>query len=105
MIIVLGSVTTTADQLAQALAVSQAHVRRARSVPGCIAHAVHIDSEDPLRLVFVEQWTDQAAIWAHVQSAETRAFVQALLACATASSRTSFYQAEEIRRPAPASPG
>ena len=100
MIIVLGSVTASAGGFDQALALSQAHVRRARTVPGCLAHAVHICSENPLRLVFVEQWADQAAIWRHVQSAETRAFVKALVGCATAFTTTRFFDAAEVQRPA-----
>ena len=99
MILVLGSVTTSAAQFHQALALSHAHVRRARTVPGCLSHAVHIDGENPHRLVFVEQWQDQDSIWAHVKSAETRAFVKALSGLATAASPTAFFDAHTIRRP------
>ena len=34
------------------------HVRRSRTEPGCLFHAVHRDVEEPLRLVFVERWVD-----------------------------------------------
>jgi quinol monooxygenase YgiN len=37
--------------------------------PGCISHAVHVDCENPLRLVFIEQWTDRAALLAHFRRA------------------------------------
>jgi len=40
-------------------------VHRSRSEPGCISHAVHVDCENPLRLVFFEQWADRAALLAH----------------------------------------
>ena len=40
-------------------------MHRSRKEPGCISHAVHVDCENPLRLVFVEQWADRAALLAH----------------------------------------
>jgi quinol monooxygenase YgiN len=41
------------------------HVQRSRTELGCVAHAVHTDSENPLKLVFVEKWTDAVALAAH----------------------------------------
>jgi quinol monooxygenase YgiN len=48
-------------------------------------HAVHVDCENPLRLVFIEQWTDRAALLAHFAVPASRNFVraQALAAAAT----------------------
>ena len=43
MIIVTGSVVGQEAHLAQALALSLEHGRRARSEGGCLAHAVHQD--------------------------------------------------------------
>lgn len=82
MIIVLGSVVIQAGQLAQALALGQAHVARSRTEPGCLAHAVHQDIENPLKLVFVEQWADSAALARHFKLAASRDFVAALTALA-----------------------
>jgi quinol monooxygenase YgiN len=58
-------------------------VHRSRKEPGCISHAVHADCEDPLRLVFIEQWADRAALLAHFAVPASRDFVAALrpLAC------------------------
>ena len=100
MIIVLGSLIAAPGKLQDALHISQAHVLRARRVVGCIAHGVHIDAENPDRLVFVEQWANQASIWDHVQSPQTRAFVKALLPCAAHISSTAFFEAVAIQRPA-----
>jgi hypothetical protein len=41
------------------------HVHRSRKEPGCISHAVHVDCENSLRLVFIEQWADRAALSIH----------------------------------------
>jgi hypothetical protein len=55
VIIVAGSVHARPDSIDQVLALSLAHVRRSRTEPGCLAHSVHRDCEDALRLVFIER--------------------------------------------------
>lgn len=104
MIIVLGSIIAAPGKLQEALHISQTHVVRARQVAGCLSHGVHIDSENPERLVFVEQWVDQASIWGHIQSPQTRAFVRALIPCAAHISNTDFFEAAAIQRPAKNTP-
>jgi quinol monooxygenase YgiN len=99
MILVFGSVTARAAQFFDTLALCQKHVQRSRQVQGCLSHAVHIDSENPLRLVFIERWENQDCIWAHVQSPETRAFVRALVGCVTAATRTEFFKTTALQRP------
>jgi quinol monooxygenase YgiN len=96
MIIVLGSVTVRSDSLAQALALSREHVGRSRGEPGCIAHAVHQDAEDPRRLVFVEQWTDRAALQRHFLVPESRNFVKALGALAIGPPSMTIYDATPV---------
>lgn len=65
MIVVLGSVVARVDTIDALRKISLEHVHRSRAEPGCIAHAVHVDSENPLKLVFVEKWKDAAALAAH----------------------------------------
>ena len=65
MIVVTGSVTARVDSFDEVRKLSLEHVRRSRTEPGCISHAVHVDCENPLRLVFFEQWADRAALLAH----------------------------------------
>ena len=62
MIVVTGSVTARQDSFDAVKKLSLEHVHRSRSEPGCISHAVHVDCENPLRLVFIEQWADRAAL-------------------------------------------
>jgi quinol monooxygenase YgiN len=64
MIVVTGSVMARQDTFEQVRKLSLEHVRRSRAEPGCISHAVHVDCENPLRLVFFEQWADRAALLA-----------------------------------------
>ena len=77
MIIVTGTVLGTPATIDELIRSSLEHVRRSRLEPGCIAHAVHRDVEDPLRLVFVEQWSDKEALLADFAVPASGAFVQA----------------------------
>src|SRR5450631_4741304 len=80
MIVVTGSVTAREDTLGEVRKLSLEHVHRSRKEPGCISHAVHVDCENPLRLVFIEQWTDRAALLAHFAVPASRNFVRAAAA-------------------------
>ncbi|MET4238330.1 antibiotic biosynthesis monooxygenase [Bradyrhizobium sp. RT10b] len=55
MIVVTGSVTVRTETFDEARRLSLEHVHRSRQEPGCISHGVHVDCENPLRLVFLEQ--------------------------------------------------
>ena len=99
MILVLGSVVVREDHLAQALALSREHVARSRAEPGCVAHAVHQDAENPLRLVFVEQWVSQSTLWDHFKVPASRAFAKALAGLAMAAPSISLYDATPLQMP------
>ena len=72
------------------------HVHRSRDEPGCISHAVHVDCENPLRLVFVEQWADRAALLAHFAVPASRDFVSALQPLAAAATTIEIYDATRL---------
>ncbi len=99
MIVVLGSVVARDGDLDQALALSREHVLRSRAEPGCIAHAVHRDTEQPRRLVFVEQWASREALWQHFRVPASRAFAKALAGLAEAPPTMTLYDAAEIALP------
>ncbi len=95
MLIVLGSVTVDATKVPEALKYSQAHVERSRAEPGCISHAVYLDPETEGRLVFVEQWSDRAALETHFKVPASREFIQAISALATEAPAMSIFSAEQ----------
>ncbi len=95
MLIVTGSVTARQETFDRLLASSLEHVRRSRAEPGCISHGVHVDCENPLRLVFLERWSDRAALAAHFKVPESGAFVRSLRELATASEGPTVYDATE----------
>ena len=82
MIIITGSILASPESFEELRELSLEHVRRSRSEPGCLSHAVHIDVEDALRLVFLETWLDSAAVAAHFAVPESRAFVKAVASLA-----------------------
>jgi quinol monooxygenase YgiN len=96
MIVVTGSVTARADSLAEVRQLSLEHVQRSRKEAGCISHAVHVDCENPLRLVFIEQWTDRAALLAHFAVPASRDFVRALRPLASAATTLELYDATRL---------
>lgn len=98
MIVVTGSVTARADSFDDVRKLSLEHARRSRSEPGCISHAVHVDCENPMRLVFFEQWADRAALLAHFSVPASRDFVRALQALADQATTIELYDATRLER-------
>src|SRR2546428_12597080 len=98
MIVVTGSVTTRADSFDEVRKLSLEHVDRSRKEPGCISHAVHVDCENPLRLVFIEQWADRAALLAHFAMPTSRDFVRALQPLAAAANTIELYDATRLEK-------
>jgi quinol monooxygenase YgiN len=98
MIVVTGSVTARTDSLDAIRKLSLEHVHRSRQEPGCISHAVHVDCENPLRLVFIEQWANRAALSAHFAAPASRDFVRALQPLASAATTIEIYDATRLEK-------
>ena len=78
MILVIGECAVKEEAINEALHISLEHCARSLLEPGCLSHEVSRAARDPLRLIFVERWTDHAALMAHVQVPASRAFGKAL---------------------------
>ena len=74
MIIVTGSFIAKEGQIETALELSLAHVARSRLEAGCMLHSVHVDAENPNRLVFLEEWDNMALLKSHFKVPESVAF-------------------------------
>ncbi|SDS33096.1 putative quinol monooxygenase [Bradyrhizobium canariense] len=98
MIVVTGSITARHDSFDEIRKLSLEHVHRSRKEPGCIFHAVQIDCENPLRLVFIEQWADRAALQAHFAVPASREFVRALQPLAAAATTLELYDATRLEK-------
>jgi quinol monooxygenase YgiN len=60
---------------------------------------VHQDTENPQRLVFVEQWASQAALWEHFKVPASRSFAKALQALAIEEPSISIFEAVSVQVP------
>ncbi|MDP3459206.1 MAG: putative quinol monooxygenase [Hyphomonas sp.] len=95
MIIVVGHVMTAPETAAEITRLCTEHSARSRAETGCLAHNVHVDCEDPARLVFVEYWADMDALEAHFAVPESRAFVRAVRALSPAPTEMKIFSARE----------
>lgn len=96
MIIVTGSVTAKPDSFEALLEACLAHVHRSRAEDGCISHAVRIDSEDPMKLVFFEEWRDMAALQAHFVTPGIADLLAAFREHSCASEKITAYEATQL---------
>jgi quinol monooxygenase YgiN len=96
MIIVTGSVIANAGQRDALLTECVTHSRRSRAERGCISHAVHIDAENPDRLVFLEEWQDMPALLTHFKVPASGAFVANLRAMAAAKPEMKIFEANAV---------
>src|SRR5690242_15424804 len=98
MILVTGSVMARRETFDEVRRLSLEHVHRSRAEPGCMSHAVHVDCDNPLRLVFIEQWADRAALLAHFAVPASREFVRALQQLAAAATTLEIYDATPLEK-------
>jgi len=96
MILITGAILARPDTAAELRRLSLEHVHRSRAEPGCLSHDVHIDAEEPLRLVFVERWEDAAAVRAHFAVPASGAFVRTAGGLAAEPPVIHIYQAETV---------
>jgi quinol monooxygenase YgiN len=98
MLIVTGSVLARQDSFEELRAQALEHVRRSRTEPGCLSHAVHVDCETPLRLVFIEEWESLEALLAHFAVPESRAFVKSARGLAAEASPIAIFDATRMEK-------
>jgi quinol monooxygenase YgiN len=96
MILITGAILARPDTAAELRRLSLEHVHRSRAEPGCLSHDVHLDAENPLRLVFVERWADADAVRAHFAVPASRTFVRAAGGLAAETPVMHLYQAETL---------
>ena len=96
MILITGSLLARPDTVVQATALCVAHSARSRASDGCLHHAVHVDAENPLRLVFLERWRDRAAVAAHFADPAARGFVRDVRALAAEEAPMSILATTEL---------
>ena len=96
MILITGSLVARPETAAELFALSRAHCVRSRAEDGCIKHTVHLDADDPLRLVFIEHWRDSAAVMKHFADTHARTFSKAVVRLSARPPTLEIYEANEI---------
>lgn len=96
MILITGHVIMTPEHREHAIALGAEHSARSRAEAGCLAHHCHIDVEDPLRLVFVEEWESVDAVRAHFAVPASGAFVAEMRALSPEPPVIRIYAAEDV---------
>ena len=95
MLIVTGSVTARPDTFEALRQAALDHVHRSRAEAGCISHSVQVDCENPLRLVFYEEWADRAALDVHFAQPGSTTFMAAVRELSAASTRVRILPVED----------
>ncbi len=95
MLIVTGSVTARPDTFEVLRQAALDHVTRSRTEPGCLMHAVYTDCEEPMRLVFYEEWADRASLDVHFAQSGSAEFMRAVRDLSAASSRVRILPVSE----------
>lgn len=99
MILITGGAIIRPEHRAEAIALGIEHSARSRAEPGCLAHNCHTCSENPDRIVFVEQWTDMTAVMTHFAVPESGEFVRKLGALALGRPDIHLFEAIELPSP------
>jgi quinol monooxygenase YgiN len=96
MIVITGGLIARPDSIAEATLLGIEHSRRSRAEPGCLAHNIHVDAENPLRLMFYEEWQDADAVRRHFVRPESLAFVRRFHKLAASRLPMKIYDTSEI---------
>jgi quinol monooxygenase YgiN len=75
MIVVTGRIEVPEEHRDRFVDVATTMCSASREEDGCSGYRVYADLEQPGRYVFVEEWTDDAALQRHFGEPHTRAFM------------------------------
>ena len=84
MYTIIGTLTARPETREELATLLMALVAPTRAEAGCISYDVHVDAADPCVFVFYENWTDRAALDAHLAMPHLQPLVSQLdrlLAC------------------------
>jgi quinol monooxygenase YgiN len=84
VIYVVATLTIKPETRAEFIAAATACIKETRKEPGNIAYDLHESVTDPSKMVFVEQWQDEAALVPHRGAEHMKAFGRVVVKCITA---------------------
>jgi quinol monooxygenase YgiN len=96
MIVVTGAIVARPDTRDALIAKGIEHSQRSRAEPGCLDHNIHVDCENPMRVVFIERWADRAALKAHFMVPASGAFVREAAGLAAGKPTIEIYDTADL---------
>lgn len=91
MIVVVGRVRTDAEKRDELIRIGQTVAAASRGEAGCIAYALHEDTEAENEFVFVEEWESMEALKEHFATPHIREFMGAITATIVAPPDVKFH--------------
>lgn len=101
MLIVTGDIVAAPGKFDALFAETRAHSARSRGEPGCLSHDCFQDPDNPNRIVFVERWSDEAALRAHFRTPGIAQLLKAFADHAEERGTMQVYAATEVAPPSP----
>ncbi|MEP0392104.1 MAG: putative quinol monooxygenase [Erythrobacter sp.] len=95
MLIVLAEATLGAGALEEGRAAFTAMIEASRKEEGCITYSYAIDVLDPLKLIIVEKWVDDAALAHHFGTPHMATFQGALAGLDISITELKKFQADD----------
>ena len=84
MIYVVATLMVKPETRAEFIAAATACIKETRKEPGNIAYDLHESVTDPSKMVFVEQWENEAALVPHRTAEHSKTFGRVVVKCITA---------------------
>ena len=76
MIILMGYIHLNPSDVSEFLADVQAITRSTKAQDGCLFYTVTLDDASAGRMLVVERWRDEQSLDAHMQTQETKTFLE-----------------------------
>jgi quinol monooxygenase YgiN len=96
VIVILGSVDVSPENLKSALKLALEHCARSREEPGCVSHDCFQAVGRTNILQFVEVWSDMTVLRAHFALADSKQFATEMGKLAVSPPSMRILQAEEL---------
>lgn len=96
IVIVIGEVVAKPGHFDALFAAGRAHSARSRAEAGCISHDCYADPDNALKMMFIEQWQDDAALNAHFKTPGVAELVAAITAHAERRGTIRVFSAREV---------
>lgn len=97
MIVVVGRVHTDAERRDALVQAGETVAAASREEAGCLNYRLYQATDDPLALVFVEEWVDDAALQEHFRTEHIATFMRTITPLVTQPPDVQFHEVASTR--------